>query len=156
MRPNLSLESFAGALAVLGTGVIMAACGGDKPAVNANEVSNASAPADGAGHCGAGKDHKPGEANCSADKAGAAKTADPTAAKPADTTPAAATPAAATPAAATPDAKSATPAAATPDPKAATPTPATTGTAKKPGAPATPPKKGGSGSCGAGTCGAKK
>ena len=29
MRPNLSVEKIAGALAVLGTGVLMAACGGD-------------------------------------------------------------------------------------------------------------------------------
>jgi hypothetical protein len=149
MRPNLSLESIAGALAVLGTGVIMAACGGEDPKtpVNANEVSGATEKAaDGANHCGAGKDHKAGQASCSADKAGGD-------AKPADTTPAAATPAAATPAAATPAA--ATPAAATPDPKAATPAPAST-TGKKPAAPATPAKKGGSGSCGAGTCSAKK
>lgn len=150
MRPNLSIESIAGALAVLGTGVLMAACGGPeapKTPVNSTEVSGAtdkaSTPAD--GHCGAGKDHKAGEASCSADHhPGAdAKGADPAAAKPADTTPAASTPA---------DAKAATD-------KTGTPTPAATGTAKKPGAaPATPPaaKKGGSGSCGAGTCGAKK
>lgn len=147
MRPNLSLESIAGALAVLGTGVIMAACGGDaKTPVNANEVSGATEKAaDGAGHCGAGKDHKAGEASCSADhKSG---TPDPTSAAKPDTTPAAATPAAATPAAATPAAA------------AATPTPAATGTAaKKPGAaPApAPAKKAGGASCGAGTCGAKK
>jgi hypothetical protein len=152
MRPNLSLESIAGALAVLGTGVIMAACGGDPPKspVDAKDVpgatDKASAPAD--GHCGAGKDHKAGEAACSADhKADAPKTGDPvTAAKPGDTTAAPATPA---------DAKPVT------DTKTGTPTPATTGTAKKPGAPAAPatpatPKKGGSGSCGAGTCSAKK
>lgn len=141
MRPNLSLESIAGALAVLGTGVIMAACGGDpKTPVNANEVSGATEKAaDGASHCGAGKDHKAGEASCSADHK-----ADPTSAAKPDTTPAAATPAAATPAAA--------------DPKAATPTPAATGTAaKKPAAPApAPAKKGGGASCGAGTCGTKK
>ena len=147
MRPNLSLENIAGALAVLGTGVIMAACGGDpKTPVNANEVNGATEKAaDGASHCGAGKDHKAGEASCSADK----KTDATSAAKP-DT--AATTPAAATPAAATPPA---TPAAA--DPKAATP--AATGTAaKKPGAaPApAPAKKGGGASCGAGTCGTKK
>jgi hypothetical protein len=149
MRPNLSLESIAGALAVLGAGVIMAACGGDPPKspVDAKEVPGATdkASAPGDGHCGAGKDHKAGEASCSADhKADAPKTADPvTAAKPADTTPAPATPA---------DAKAVT------DTKAGTPAPATTGTAKKPAtpAPATPAKKGGSGSCGAGTCSAKK
>jgi hypothetical protein len=162
MRPNLSLESIAGALAVLGTGVIMAVtpgCGGDpKTPVNANEVSGASdKAADGAHHCGAGKEHKAGEAACSADhKSGApgdAKPADPTAgaaaATPA-TTPAAATPADAKPADAKPaDAKPA-------DAKGATPAPAST-TGKKPAAPpGTPAKKGGSGSCGAGTCGAKK
>ena len=151
MRPNLSLESIAGALAVLGTGVIMAACGGDsKPAVNANEVSGATDKAgEGASHCGAGKDHKAGEASCSADhKSGApgdAKPADPTAAAKPDTTPAAATAPDVKPGDAKPaDAKGATPAA--------------SGTAKKPGTP--PPagtaKKGGSGSCGAGTCGTKK
>jgi hypothetical protein len=156
MRPNLSLESIAGALAVLGTGVIMAACGGEPPKspVNATDVPASTDKAAGdaanaAGHCGAGKDHKAGEASCSADKKGAAdaKPADPvtTAAKPADTTAAPATPADAKPA----DAKPA-------DAKAATP--ATTGTGKKPAAPATPAaaKKGGSGSCGAGTCSAKK
>ncbi len=167
MRPNLSLESIAGALAVLGTGILMAACGGEEPAkspVNANEVSGASdksaTPADGhcgadkahktgegtckggaaAGHCGAGTEHKAGEASCSADKKGSstdAKSADPVTAA----KPADTTAAPATPAAAAP---------------------ATTGTAKKPGAPATPPatpaaaKKGGAGSCGAGTCSAKK
>lgn len=52
MRPNLSLETIAGALAVLGTGVIMAACGGDpKTPVNANEVNGATEKAsDGAHH----------------------------------------------------------------------------------------------------------
>ena len=150
MRPNLSLESIAGALAVLGTGVIMAACGGEPPKspVNATDVptatDKAATPAD--GHCGAGKDHKAGEASCSADKKGAsdAKPGDPvTAAKPADTTAAPAIPA---------DAKAAT------DTKPGTPTPAATGTGKKPAAPAPPAaaKKGGSGSCGAGTCSAKK
>ncbi len=145
MRPNLSLESIVGALAVLGTGVIMAGCGGEEPKtpVNANEVSGAATEksSDGANHCGAGKDHKAGEAACAANKA------DP---KPADPTPAAATPAAATPAAATPAA--ATPA----DAKAATPAPATTTGKKTPPAPPAPAKKGGSGSCGAGTCSAKK
>lgn len=149
MRQNLSFEKIAGALAVLGTGVLMAACGGEEPKtpVNANEVNGATEKsADGANHCGAGKDHKGGEAACSADHKAAdtaAKPADPTAATPA-TTPAAATPADAKPADAKPaDAKAAAPAA--------------TGAAKKPAAPAaTPAKKGGSGSCGAGTCSAKK
>jgi hypothetical protein len=152
MRPNLSFEKIAGALAVLGTGVLMAACGGEEPKtpVNANEVSGATEKAaDGANHCGAGKEHKAGEAACAADKKGADTAAKPetTTATPA-TTPVAATPADAKPA----DAKPA-------DPKAVTtPAPATTGTAKKPAAPAAPApaKKGGSGSCGAGTCSAKK
>jgi hypothetical protein len=163
MRPNLSLESIAGALAVLGTGVIMAACGGDpKTPVNANEVSGASEKAGhGDGHCGAGKDHKPGEASCSADKKAGGD------AKPADTSAAAGTSAAATPAAdakpadAKPaDATSAKPADAKDSKGGATPaTPATPG--KKgtttPATPATPPaKKGGGASCGAGTCGTKK
>ena len=151
MRPNLSLESLAGALAVLGTGVIMAACGGEEPKtpVNAHEVSGAATEksSEGANHCGAGKEHKAGEAGCAA-KAGDAKPADTTAAKPAETTPAAATPAAA-------DAK---PADAKPaDAKAATtPAPATTTGKKTAPAPVAPAKKGGSGSCGAGTCSAKK
>jgi hypothetical protein len=154
MRPNLSLESITAALAVLGTGVIMAACGGEEPKtpVNANEVSGASEKAaDGANHCGAGKEHKAGEASCSADhKAGDAKPADATgaAASTPATTPAAATPADAKPADAKPaDAKGVT---------GSTPAPAST-TGKKPAAPApAPAKTGGSGSCGAGTCGAKK
>ena len=149
MRPNLSLESIVGALAVLGTGVIMAGCGGEEPKtpVNAHEVSGAATEksSEGANHCGAGKEHKAGEAACAA-KPGDAKPAD-TAAKPADTTPAAAMPA-------TADAK---PADAKPaDAKGATPAPATTTGKKTPPAPATPAKKGGSGSCGAGTCSAKK
>ncbi|HSO32707.1 MAG TPA: hypothetical protein VLT33_09325 [Labilithrix sp.] len=145
MRPNLSLESIAGALAVLGTGVIMAACGGEAPKtpVDAKEVPGATDKAAGgdAAHCGAGKDHKAGEASCSADHKADAKPADPvTAAAPA--TPA--TPA--TPSAA--DAKGVT----------GTPAPATTGTGKKPAAPAPPAaaKKAGASSCGAGTCSAKK
>lgn len=153
MRPNLSLENIAGALAVLGTGVIMAACGGETPKtpVDAKEVPGATDKAASAdGHCGANKDHKAGEAACSADKkAGAtdAKPADPvTAAKPADAPATPATPA--TPSAA--DAKGVT----------GTPAPATTGAAKKPAAPAAAPaaapKKAGASSCGAGTCSAKK
>jgi len=163
MRPNLSLETIAGALAVLGTGVIMAACGGDpKTPVNANEVNGATekAAGDGANHCGAGKDHKAGQAGCAA-AAGDAKPGDTSAAggAAATATPAATTPAATTPAASTPaDTK---PADAKPaDAKAATGTPAPASTTgKKPAAPAapgTPAKKGGSGSCGAGTCSAKK
>ena len=70
MRPNLSFESIVGALAVLGTGVIMAGCGGEEPKtpVNANEVSGATTEksSDGANHCGAGKEHKAGEAACAA------------------------------------------------------------------------------------------
>jgi len=153
MRPNLSLETIAGALAVLGTGVIMAACGGDpKTPVNANEVNGATEKAaDGASHCGAGKDHKAGEAACSAAAGGDAKPADTSAAggAAATATPAATTPAAATPADTKPaDAKPA---------DAKTPAPASTTGKKAPAAPAgTPAKKGGSGSCGAGTCSAKK
>jgi hypothetical protein len=127
----------------------MAGCGGAEPKtpVNASEVNGAATEksSEGANHCGAGKDHKAGEAACAA-KPGDAKPADTTAAKPADTTPAAATPAAATPAAATPAAATGT-----------TPAPATTTGKKTPPAPAAAPaKKGGSGSCGAGTCSAKK
>jgi hypothetical protein len=163
MRPNLSLETIAGALAVLGTGVMLSmtpACGGDpKTPVNANEVNGATEKAaDGANHCGAGKDHKAGQAGCSAAAGGDAKPADTSAAggAAATATPAATTPAAATPADAKPaDAK---PADAKPaDAKGATPAPASTTGKKAPAAPAgTPAKKGGSGSCGAGTCSAKK
>ena len=144
MRPNLSFESIVGALAVLGTGVIMAGCGGEEPKtpVNANEVSGAATEksSEGANHCGAGKDHKAGEAAC--------------AAKPADTTAAAATPAAATPAAATPAAV--TPAATPAEAKGMAPPATTTGKKTPPAPAAAPAKKGGSGSCGAGTCSAKK
>lgn len=155
MRPNLSLESITGALAVLGTGVIMAACGGDAPKtpVDAKEVPGATdKAATGDAHCGANKDHKAGEAACSA----GAKTG--TDAKPADAMSAPATPAApASPAA------PATPTAA--DAKGVTGTPATgtaapASTTKKPAAPgaapAAAPKKAGASSCGAGTCSAKK
>jgi hypothetical protein len=154
MRPNLSLETIAGALAVLGTSVILAACGGEDPKtpVNANEVNGAATEkaADGANHCGAGKDHKAGQAGCAAAAGGDAKPADTSAAggSAATATPAATTPAAATPA----DAKPADPKAAT----GATPAPASTTGKKAPAAPGTPAKKGGSGSCGAGTCSAKK
>ena len=127
MRPNLSLESIAGALAVLGTGVLMAACGGaeePKSPVNATDVPSAT------------------------DKA--ATPAEPKVldAKPADATPAAAMPT---------DAKGAAPTAAMPADAKGAAAPATTGSAKKPGAPAPPAaaKKGGA-SCGAGTCSAKK
>ena len=71
MRPNLSVEKIAGALAVLGTSVLMAACGGEEKPANA-PVHATEAPAPGGeakaadGHCGAGKDHKPGEASCGA------------------------------------------------------------------------------------------
>jgi hypothetical protein len=76
MRPNLSLESIAGALAVIGTGVLMAACGGaeePKSPVNATDVPSAT-----------------DKAATPADP----KTVDPvSASKPADPTPAAAMPA---------------------------------------------------------------
>ena len=156
MRPNLSLETISAALAVLGTGVMLSltpACGGDpKTPVDANEVNGATEKAaDGASHCGAGKDHKAGQAACSA-AAGDAKPADTSAAGGATSTatPSTAMPAATTPSATTPSAPA--------DAKAATGTPAPASTTgKKPAAPAMPPaKKGGSGSCGAGTCSAKK
>ena len=88
MRPNLSVEKIAGALAVLGTSALMAACGGDaKPAnvpVSSTEAPAAAGdakPAD--GHCGAGKEHKAGEAT------GGGKAEAPAAAeaKPADVKP---------------------------------------------------------------------
>jgi len=148
MRPNLSVENIAGALAVLGTSVLMAACGGgDKPAntpVNATETpaaaSGESKPAD--GHCGADTEHKGGDASCGA------KPSDSVAseAKPADTSAAGTAPAPA--AAADTKAAEATPA----DVKADAKKPADT---KKPAA-AAPAKKGGGASCGAGTCAVKK
>ena len=170
MRPNLSLEKIAGALAVLGTSVVLGCGGGDKPAaspdVKANEVAPTSdKSATGQGHCGADhKEHKPGEASCGAKggsascgagkggsaSCGASKSAGDTSAaggKPADAT-------------ATPASTGATP---------ATPaTPSTGATPAKPGdkpadkaAPAKPGaapagKKAGASSCGAGTCSAKK
>jgi hypothetical protein len=105
------------ALAVLGTGVFMAACGGEpaKTPVNASEVS-------GATEKGADPAAKP------ADPAAATPATTPTMAmdaKPADMKPADAKPADMKPA----DAKPA-------DAKTTMPAPATTGTAKKP---ATPP-----------------
>src|SRR5688572_28786673 len=70
MRPNLSVEKIAGALAVLGASVLITACGGDekKPntPVNGSEVSPTSSAGGGDGHCGADKSHKPGEASCGA------------------------------------------------------------------------------------------
>jgi hypothetical protein len=174
MRPNLSLEKIAGALAVLGTSVIMGCGGGDKPAaspdVKANEVAPTSdKAAAGQGHCGAeNKDHKPGEAACGAKggsascgagkggsascgagkggsaSCGAGKTGGDTSAAGAKPADATATPAAATPA--TPATPAATPSStAKPGDKAA----------PKPGA-APAGKKAGASSCGAGTCSAKK
>ena len=150
MRPNLSVEKIAGALAVLGTSVLMAACGGgDKPAntpVNSSETPAAGGeakPAD--GHCGADKDHKTGESSCGAKPADTAADAKPaeTAEAPASTTPA--------PAAA-PDTKAAD--AKPADAKADAKKPADT---KKPAAaPGAGGKKGGAASCGAGTCASKK
>ncbi len=88
MRPNLSVEKIAGALAVLGTSALMAACGGDaKPAnvpVSSTEAPAAAGdakPAD--GHCGAGKEHKAFEATLGG-KAEAPAAAE---AKPADVKP---------------------------------------------------------------------
>jgi hypothetical protein len=142
MRPNLSVEKIAGALAVLGTSVLMAACGGDKPA-NA-PVNSTETPA-----AGGDATKKPGEASCGAkpeDKA--ADTAAPAAAadKPADAKPADAKPADSKPA----DTKAADskPADAKADPKKPDP--------KKAAAPAASGKKGGGASCGAGTCSGKK
>ena len=70
---NLSFEKIAGALAVIGTTFVVAACGDVKPpevpAVNATDaVPGAPAMADG-GSCGA---HKGGAASCGANKGGAA------------------------------------------------------------------------------------
>lgn len=160
MRPNLTVEKITGALAVLGTSVLISACGGDaKPPVNASDVPAAGEKAAGDGHCGANKDHKPGESSCGASKAGGAScgagaggascgAGKAAGDKPADPTATTTTPAAATP----PDVKA-------PETKPAEPTkpadakkPADT---KKPGA-APAGKKTGAASCGAGTCAAKK
>src|SRR5687767_4619769 len=78
MRPNLSIEKIAGALAVLGTSALIASCcGSDKPAdtpVKANEVSPASPKSsEGASSCGS---HSGGAASCGAAKAGDAKPGD--------------------------------------------------------------------------------
>jgi hypothetical protein len=127
MRPNLSLEKIAGALAALGTGVLISACGGgDKPAsspVEATEVAPGEKAAGGEGSCGADK----GEGSCGANKGegscGANKTdGEPTSAP---ETSSAETPA---PAAAPADAPKKAPA----------------------------KKKAGASACGAGTCAAKK
>jgi len=168
MRPNLSVEKIAGALAVLGTSVMMAACGGDKPAntpVNSNEVKPADGKAAGGGesHCGADKQHKDGQSSCGGAKAGGsascgagkggesgcgAKTGDP--------------PKADSNAAGTPTTGAAAGSGADATPTTA-PAPSSTSTTKKPDpkAPAKPGtpgggKKSGAASCGAGTCSAKK
>ncbi|MBL8612635.1 MAG: hypothetical protein JNL38_35165 [Myxococcales bacterium] len=139
MRPNLTVTSIAGALAVLGTTTALIACGGgDKPPVNANEVKSAEPTKASESHCGADhKEHK-GDAKCAAKDpggaAGAATSAATSAASAAPTTPPATT-APATPGSATP-AGSAKPAGGTPG-KGST-------------------KAGGQASCGAGTCSAKK
>jgi hypothetical protein len=143
MRPNLSVEKIAGALAVLGAGVLMYACGGDKPAnapVNSTETpaaaggDTATKAAD--SHCGAGKEHKPGEASCGGG-AGDNSAAAPAAAPSTDSASASA-------------ASSATPAASA----SAAPADAKSGDAPKKGG--KKPKKGGANGCGAGTCSAKK
>jgi hypothetical protein len=175
MRPNLSLEKIAGALAVVGTSVLMGCGGGDKPAaspdVKANEVAPTSdKSATGQGHCGAEhKEHKPGEASCGAKggsascgagkggsascgagkggsaSCGASKSAADT--KPADSTTTTTTTTTTTPSGTTP-ATPATPA--KPGDK-----PADKAAPAKPGA-APAGKKAGAASCGAGTCSAKK
>lgn len=99
MRPNLSLEKIAGALAVLGTTALMTACGGDaKPPTNPSDMAPAGEKAAGdakpADPTAGAADMKPAET--------AAKPAE-TMAKPVET---AAKPADAKPA----DAKGATPA----------------------------------------------
>ena len=151
MRPNLSVEKIAGALAVLGAGVMMYACGGDKPAnapVNSTETPAAAGgdtttkAAD--GHCGAGKEHKPGEASCGG-KAGDNSAASPSPSPSPAAAPA--TSAASSTASSASAASSATPAASA----SAAPADAKKGGAKPAGG-----KKGGSSGCGAGTCSAKK
>lgn len=73
MRPNLSIEKISGALAVLGTVAVIQACGDSKPAnspVNGTETGTPTEAKPADGHCGAGKEHKAGEAACGAAKAG--------------------------------------------------------------------------------------
>jgi hypothetical protein len=154
MRPNLSVEKIAGALAVLGTSALIAACGGDKPPmspVDAQEVAPAGEKAaHGDAHCGADhKDHKAGEASCAA---GAKDTAATPAATPAAAAPAevkGVTETSAKPA----DGKAVAPAAA---PASSSTKPATPAPPAKPGAAPAPAKKAGGASCGAGTCSSKK
>lgn len=138
MRPNLTVTSIAGALAVLGTTTALVACGGDKPPVNANEVKSAEPTKASEGHCGADhKDHK-GDAKCAAKDPGGAAGAATSAATGAASAAATAAPTTTAPATAT----SATPAG------SAKPAGGTPGKA--------PTKAGGQASCGAGTCSAKK
>jgi hypothetical protein len=161
MRPNLSVEKIAGALAVLGTTALMTACGGEtKPPVNANEVTPSAekaSGAEGASHCGADKAHEPGQASCGGAKTDVAP-ADPTgAATPAaaDAKPATETATPAEPTSDKPTETSAKPA----DAKAPAAAPSATtkkaAPAKAPAAKA-PAKKSGGSSCGAGTCSTKK
>ncbi len=144
MRPNLTVTSIAGALAVLGTTTALVACGGDKPPVNANEVKSAEPTKASEGHCGADhKDHK-GDAKCGA-KDGSAASAASSAASPTG---------GATSAPTTATAPTATTVPASPAPSSSA-TPASS--AKPGGTPGkSPPKAGGQASCGAGTCSAKK
>jgi len=159
MRPNLSLEKIAEVLAVLGTSVLMSACGGDKPAnspVDGKEATPTGEKASGDKHCGADAKHKDGEKSCGAADGKGAGSCGAGKAGGAGSCGAGKTGTPATPT--TGDAPK--PPADTPKPpdtatKPATPT-APTDTAKKPGTPPAAGKKGGSGSCGAGTCSAKK
>jgi hypothetical protein len=165
MRPNLSVEKIAGALAVLGTAALISACGGGdtKPPVNANEVAPSGDKKAGDGHCGADAKHAKDQAACGGAKgAGScgakgdgscgAKTGD---SKPADTSAASTTTGDAKPTDATKPADPKAGDTKAADTKAGAATPAATGSGKKP-PPPPPAKKGGSSGCGAGTCAAKK
>src|SRR6476659_9240001 len=69
MKPNLSFQSLAGTLAMLGTSALISACGGSEPAPQtpANATSTEVAPATGA------TASPTGQASCSAASCGAHK-----------------------------------------------------------------------------------
>jgi hypothetical protein len=166
MRPNLSVEKIAGALAVLGAAALVTACGGEtKPPVNANEVAPSGEKKAGDGHCGADAKHDKDQAQCGAAKGagscGAGKGAGSCGAAAGDTKaadPSAAGAGSGAPSTTPTDAKPADTKAADTKGATATPAPSATTTTTKKGPP-TPPaggKKGGASGCGAGTCSAKK
>jgi hypothetical protein len=143
MRPNLSLEHLAATIAALGTGIIVAACGGPSQDVKASEVpASKPLPWQGDKACAAHGCGASPAASSSGDPGGASASAPATSA-------AAGSGASAAPTAAT---TATTTAPATPAPtataQAAAPKPAPKPVAKKPKPAA------GDASCGQGTCSA--